>query len=192
MPQFDGLTLRHTPSFVSVDLTDLSSVKELAAALPGPKVLDALVLSVGTYHRSAEPEVLRAQLEANVTGPYALLRTLLPHLLQSKGHIVFINSSQALRAAGEVGQYAATKHALKAIADSLREEVNPQGVRVASVYLGRTAGSRQREIFAMEGRVYRPECLIQPQDVAEVVLHLLRLPRTAEVTDVMIRPMRAL
>jgi NAD(P)-dependent dehydrogenase (short-subunit alcohol dehydrogenase family) len=177
--------------FVPVDLTDLPAVERLAEGLPGPKRLDALVLAVGTYDRSAEPEVLRAQLEANVTGPYALLRALLPRLQESEGQIVFINSSQALRAAAEVGQYAASKHALKAIADSLREEVNPRGVRVTSVYLGRTAGSRQREIFAMEGRTYRPELLIQPLDVAEVVLHLLRLPRTAEVTDLMIRPMRA-
>ncbi len=191
MPEIAAPMPRHTPAFVPVDLTDLAAVERLAEGLKGSKCLDALVLAVGTYHRSGEPEVLRAQLEANVTGPYALLRALLPHLLQSKGQIVFINSSQALRAAAEVGQYAATKHALKAIADSLREEVNRHGVRVSSVYLGRTAGSRQREIFAMEGRAYRPECLIQPLDVAEIVLHLLRLPHTAEVTDVMIRPMRA-
>src|SRR4029078_3063794 len=128
----------------------------------------------------------------NVTGPYALLRTLLPSLVESKGQIVFVNSSQALGAGAEGGQQGATKHALKAMADSLREEVNRHGVRVSSIYLGRTAGNRQREIFAMEGRVYKPERLIQPSDVADIVLHLLQLPRTAEVTDVTIRPMRPL
>jgi NADP-dependent 3-hydroxy acid dehydrogenase YdfG len=192
MPGIGVSKPRHEPAFLQVDLTDLGAVERLGEGLLGSKSLDALVLSVGAYHRSEDPGVLRVQLEANVTGPYALLRTLLPSLVESKGQIVFVNSSQALRAGAEVGQYAATKHALKAIADSLREEVNRHGVRVSSIYLGRTAGNRQREIFAMEGRVYKPERLIQPSDVADIVLHLLQLPRTAEVTDVTIRPMRPL
>jgi NADP-dependent 3-hydroxy acid dehydrogenase YdfG len=82
-----------------------------------------------------------------------------------------------------------TKHALRAIADSLRGEVNPDGVRVLSVYLGRTASEMQERIHQMEGRPYRPELLLQPQDVASVILNALSLPRTAEVTDIHIRPM---
>jgi len=103
---------------------------------------------------------------------------------------VFINSTQGLRAAAGVGQYAATKHAMKAIADSLRDEVNAAGVRVTSVFLGRTATEMQRAIFALEGRQYQPGRLIQPADVAEIVLSLLLLPRTTEVTDIVLRPMQ--
>ena len=102
---------------------------------------------------------------------------------------MFINSTQGLRAAAGVGQYAATKHALKAVADSLREEVNAQGIRVMSIFLGRTATELQRAVFALEGRPYPPERLIQPADVAEVVLSLLQLSRTCEVTDIVLRPM---
>jgi NADP-dependent 3-hydroxy acid dehydrogenase YdfG len=79
---------------------------------------------------------------------------------------------------------------MKAVADSLRDEVNANGVRVMSLFLGRTASERQQGIFAGEGRPYPPERLIQPADVAEVVLSLLRLPRTAEATDVVIRPLQ--
>jgi hypothetical protein len=53
-----------------------------------------------------------------------------------------------------------------------------------------TAGDRQRGIFAAEGRPYPPERLIQPADVAGLVLFLLRLPRTSEVTDIVLRPMQ--
>jgi short-subunit dehydrogenase len=42
-----------------------------------------------------------------------------------KGQIVFLNSTAGLRAGANISQYAAMKHALKAVADSLREEVNP-------------------------------------------------------------------
>jgi NADP-dependent 3-hydroxy acid dehydrogenase YdfG len=89
-----------------------------------------------------------------------------------------------------VGQYAASKHALRAIADSLRDEVNPDGVRVLSVFLGRTASPMQADIYRAEGRRYQPEQLMQPEDVAAVVINALSLPRTAEVTEVRMRPMR--
>jgi NADP-dependent 3-hydroxy acid dehydrogenase YdfG len=83
-----------------------------------------------------------------------------------------------------------TKHALKALADGLRHEVNAEGVRVLSVYMGRTATPMQREVHVSEGVDYRPLELLQPDDVAEAILSALTLPRTAEVTDIYVRPMR--
>jgi NADP-dependent 3-hydroxy acid dehydrogenase YdfG len=58
-----------------------------------------------------------------------------------------------------------------------------------SVYPGRTATPLQAEIYAVEGRPYVPERLMQPEDVASVVLHAITLPRSTEVTDLMVRPM---
>jgi NADP-dependent 3-hydroxy acid dehydrogenase YdfG len=102
---------------------------------------------------------------------------------------VFINSSSGIVAKPTSAQYDSTKHALKAIADSLRSEINVDGVRVLSVYLGRTASKMQERICKMERKPYRPELLLQPSDVASVILNALGLPRTAEVTDIHIRPM---
>ena len=110
-----------------------------------------------------------------------MLQALLPFLMEAKGQVVFLNSSKGLNSSAEDGPYAATQHAMRAIADGLREEVNAKGVRVLSIFLGRTASERQRAIFALEGRPYPAERLIQPGDVAHVVLSMLALPRTAEV-----------
>src|SRR5207249_1460435 len=93
-----------------------------------------------------------------------------------------------LRAGAKASQYASTKHALKALADSLRDEVNAAGIRVMSLFLGRTASPMQAMVHAMEHRKYSPELLIQPEDVAAVVINALTLPRTAEVTEVSMRP----
>jgi NADP-dependent 3-hydroxy acid dehydrogenase YdfG len=76
------------------------------------------------------------------------------------------------------------------LADSLRSEVNPRGVRVLSVFPGRTASPMQAAVHADEGRSYQPERLLQPADVAASVVHALALPRTAEVTDIHIRPLQ--
>jgi NADP-dependent 3-hydroxy acid dehydrogenase YdfG len=87
-----------------------------------------------------------------------------------------------------VSQYAAVKHGLKGLADALRAEVNSAGVRVISVYPGQTATAMQERRYAIEGRAYQPERLIQPADVAALVVNALGLARTAEVTDIQIRP----
>jgi len=156
--------------------------------------LDILVHCAGVIQHnlmgSARIEDFDLQYAVDLRMPYLLTRSLLPRLKESCGQIVFINSSLGMNAKRpEVGQYAATQHGLKAIADSLREEVNPYGIRVLSVYPGRTATPRQKRLHEEEGKVYRPEALLQPSDVASVVIHSLTLPKTAEVTDIHIRPM---
>jgi len=47
----------------------------------------------------------------------------------------------------------------------------------------------QETICRQEGRAYNADTLLQPEDVASVILHALMLPPTAEVTDISIRPM---
>ncbi|ETW92693.1 MAG: short-chain dehydrogenase [Candidatus Entotheonella factor] len=128
------------------------------------------------------------QYQINVRAPHVLTQAFLPTLKASQGQVVFINSSVGQHARATVGPYAASKHALKALADSLRDEVNADGIRVLSIYLGRTASPLQEQLHREEGRPYQPERLIQPEDVAAVVLNALSLPRTAEVTDIHMRP----
>lgn len=124
----------------------------------------------------------------NVRAPYLLTQSLLPMLKTRQGQIVFINSSVGLQARASVGMYSATKHALKAIADSLREELNSEQVRIFSIFPGRTATPLQAKIHEMEGKPYHPQRLIQPEDIASVVINTLSLTRSAEVTDINIRP----
>lgn len=177
-----------------VDLTRDTSITEVAARLKhDPGEVDILVHGAGAFemgpHATAAVVDLDLQHRTNVRGPYLLTQSLLPLLRARRGQVVFINSTVGLEARAGVGQYASTQHALRAIADSLRAEVNPDGVRILSIYLGRTATSRQARIFRLEGRRYAPELLLQPADVAEMILATLRLPRTAEVTEIRMRPL---
>jgi short-subunit dehydrogenase len=132
---------------------------------------------------------LDSHYKINVRAPYVLTKGLLPELKSQHGQIVFVNSSSGLAARANVGQYSASKHALKAVADSLREEVNPAGVRVLSLFLGRTASRMQAAIYAAEKREYHPELLMQPEDVASMAIHALTLPRSVEVTEIHMRPL---
>ena len=179
---------------LQADLTVDSDINRITDALSRLECIDILIHSAGIIHQQpiedAAIEDFDIQYSTNVRAPYLLTKRLISGLIGARGQVVFINSTAGLTAArADVGQYAATKHALRAVADSLREELNPRGVRVLSLYLGRTASPMQERLFREERRVYRPEMLLQPEDVASVVLHALMLPKTAEITDLTIRPM---
>lgn len=146
------------------------------------------MLGSGIYERSDNPGVLARQFATNVEAPYALLHALLPLLAGSSGLVVFLNSTQGLAASPGASEFAVALHAMRAIVNSVREEVNPDGIRVYSVFLGRPATTRQAAIFAAEGRPHAPERLIQPDDVARVVLALFTMPATAKVRDIFLRP----
>ena len=156
--------------------------------------VDILIHSAGDYSMglitSAPVEELDRQYRVNLRAPYVLTQSLLPAMRLRGGQIVFINSSVGLRAKAGVSQYAASKHALKAFADSLREEVNADGIRVLSIFPGRTATAMQETVHHLEGRAYDPSKYIQPEDVAAVIINALMLPWTGEITDITIRPMK--
>jgi NAD(P)-dependent dehydrogenase (short-subunit alcohol dehydrogenase family) len=178
----------------SADVSCAEDISKLGAALRRDfSRFDILVHSAGVHLRGpvakAPGQEFDLHYRTNLLGPYLLTQELLPLLLERRGQVAFINSSAGLTARANIGQFAATKHALKAIADSLRDEVNPHGVRVLSVYPGRTATPNQERLCALEQRPYRPDRLMQPEDVAAVTVHALCLPRTAEVTEIKIRPM---
>lgn len=177
----------------TADLASDSELQALVASLHRDMDgLDILVHSAGAISlgllEDAPIEDLDRQYRTNVRAPYLLTQAVLPLVKRCRGQIVFINSSAGLTARPAVSQYAATKHALKAIADSLRAEVNACGVRVLSIYPGRTATAMQAAVHEMEGKVYQPERFMQPEDVAAAVVQALLLERTAEVTDISLRP----
>jgi NADP-dependent 3-hydroxy acid dehydrogenase YdfG len=118
-----------------VDLADEVRVRAAAATVAHMvDKLDLLVHSAGAYERravaEASVEALDRQYHANLRGPYLPTQLLLPRLRARGGDIIFVNSTQGIAASPNVGAYAATQHGMKALADSLRAEVNCDRVRV--------------------------------------------------------------
>ncbi|BAY24503.1 short-chain dehydrogenase/reductase SDR [Calothrix sp. NIES-2100] len=190
-----AIALETSPKVVcyAIDLTIDEDIRKLKTNLERDfEQIDLLIQSAGMFSmgtlQTSSVQELDLLYRVNVRAPYLLTQTLLPMLLSSSGQILFINSSVINSPRANLGQYAATQHALKAIADSLREEVNVEQIRVINVFPGRTATPLQARIHEIEGKPYHPERLMQPDDVADVVINALSLPRTAEVTDINIRP----
>jgi len=178
-----------------VDITQDDRVMQLSKdLLVDNGRVDALVHSAGAFAYgewvTLPVEKLDLLYKVNLRAPVVLTKALLPSLRVNNGQIIFINSSAVLSNRAKVGAYSVTKHGLRQFADSLREEVNSEGIRVISVYPGRTATHMQELVCKLEGSEYKPERLLRSEDVAMAVINAMCMPDTAEVTDVFIRSSR--
>jgi NADP-dependent 3-hydroxy acid dehydrogenase YdfG len=174
-----------------VELTD---DRALAAAAAGITRLDVLVHSAGIGLLGTVAETpastWRRQFEVNVVAVAELTRLLLPALRAARGRVVLVNSGAGRTARAGWASYAASKFALRALADALRAEEEGNGVRVTSVHPGRTDTGMQRDVVRQEGEQYRPQEYLRAESVAAAVAHAVRAPRDAEVTEVVVRPAR--
>ncbi|PLC13387.1 short-chain dehydrogenase [Kocuria flava] len=173
----------------AVELTDLEALPQ---ALAGLDRVDVLVHSAAVAGRTtveaATPAQWREQLELNVVAPAELTRQLLPGLRAARGTVVFVNSGSGLTARAGDAVYAASKHALRALADSLRQEVAADGVRVSSVHPGPVDTQMQQEIQAGLGNPYEPERYLRPESVAAAVRAVVDAGEDAQLTTVSVRP----
>jgi short-subunit dehydrogenase len=172
------------------DLADADEVAALADQLPDR--LDSVVHAAGVVDLGPVADLSNAvwqeQLAVNVVAPAVLTRIALRALRAARGTVVFVNSGAGLSASPEWAAYAASKHALRALADALRGEEHEYGVRVTTVYPGRTATPMQQKVHEQEGRAYDASDWIDPATVAGAILGVLDLAPDATVSDLTIRP----
>jgi short-subunit dehydrogenase len=185
--------------------------EEMAAALPGarplvadlaspatvesldlPARLDSVVHAAGVVELGAVADLSvqawTEQLQVNLVAPAVLTRVALPALRAARGTVVLVNSGAGLFAHPQWSAYAASKHGLRAFADSLRGEEAAHGVRVSSVYPGRTATPMQEKVHAQEGKEYDADDWVRPSTVAAAILHVLDLPGDATIPDLTVKP----
>lgn len=175
-----------------VDLSDPARVAETLAAQEMPGALDSVLHVAGAVDLGEVGELTadlwRNTIDVNLLAPAELTRILLPALRTARGHVVFVNSGSGFHSGPRWSAYAASKHGLRALGESLRAEERDHGVRVTSVYPGRVATPMQEKVHEQEGKDYDPSEWIDPESVATTILTALDLPRDAEVTDLSIRP----
>lgn len=174
-------------------VADLSRPEQIAAAVADlPGHVDSVIHAAGIVDLGEVADAALVswtdQLTVNLVAPAELTRVLLPSIRAARGQVLFINSGAGLTAHPGWGAYAASKHGLKALADALRGEEAPHGVRVTTVYPGRTATPMQARVHEQEGRDYDPGAFIDPESVADAVMTALTLPRDAVISDLTVRP----
>jgi short-subunit dehydrogenase len=175
-----------------VRAADLVELDKLAQAVVDVDRLDALVHAAGVVELGPVADLrlsdLTDQLDVNLVAPTELTRALLPALRAARGLVVFLNSGAGLTAHPEWSAYAASKFGLRAVADALRAEEAGHGVRVTSVYLGRTATPMQQKVHEQEGKPYVAADWVSPESAAATIVHVLDLPADMAVPEIQVRP----
>jgi NADP-dependent 3-hydroxy acid dehydrogenase YdfG len=124
------------------------------------------------------PEQWRAMVLTNVLGCAYTIRATLPALKDSVGHLL-LTSSVAGRRALPGSLYSATKHAVTAMAESARQELNDTGVRVTSIEPGMV------DTPFFDNPVANA---LEPDDIARAIMYAVSQPAHVDVNEILIRP----
>jgi NADP-dependent 3-hydroxy acid dehydrogenase YdfG len=171
---------------------DMTNPDEIEASCEVVDELDVLVHNAGVsipgHVAESNVDEWRATFAVNVFGAVELTLALLPALRRARGRVVFINSDAGRKVSPGMASYSASKFALRAFADSLRDD--EPDLRVTTIYPGRTDTGMQRELVAFEGGQYDPDNFLRAETVAAAVANAVATPPDGHVHEVVLRPRR--
>ncbi len=125
------------------------------------------------------PQEWEDMLLTNVLGAAYSVRAALPALTEARGHVL-ITSSVAGRRALPGSFYSVTKHAVTAMGEALRQDLDGTGVRVTVIEPGMVDTPFFDQPPSIEA--------LQPEDVAAAVLYAVAQPARVDVNEILIRP----
>lgn len=185
---------------VPADVVDVAqaraAVDRAAEALGG---IDVVVNAAGIARpgriTEADPADWRAMFEVNVLGLLAVTQAAIPHLVQAGpgATIVNVSSMSGRRVPGaEMSVYSGTKFAVHAISEGLRQELQPEGVRVTTIAPGFVAtGIFGDQVDSEVGERYHGLATglgIAPQDVAAAIVHAVAAPGSVTTVEIAMVP----
>lgn len=178
------------------DLADCATGGSLARALdalvPALPRVDVLVHSAGILRSGTLAEAPASDwldsLTVNVVAVAAITRALLPALRAAHGIVLTVNSGSGFTSGPASGAYSASKFALRALTDALREEERAHGVRVTSLHPGRVDTDMQHELVAFEGGDYEPGAYLDPASVVRAARLAIDASPEASIDLVSVRP----
>jgi len=178
--------------FLSTNFIDFSDVENLIIKLKLEADIDVLIhcagaISLGSFEDDTI-ENLNIQYKVNVAAPFYITQKLLPALKSTKGQIIFLNSTAGLESNENTSLYASSKHAIKAMAKSLRKEILKDKIKVTNIFLGSTDTPMQEKVQKIKGNVYDPNKFMPAKDVADTIISILRIPKNMTITDITLLP----
>jgi NADP-dependent 3-hydroxy acid dehydrogenase YdfG len=115
----------------------------------------------------------------NLSAPFMITQKCIP-LLGKESHIFFINSVAGYQTFPEWSAYCASKWGLRAFADSLRQELNPKGIKVTSVYPSSVDTPMQDKIPYDWDR----DKMLKSDDIAETLISCYQQPAHVQIKDI--------
>jgi len=186
----------HTLNF---DIRDKESVQEAISSLPKEFAqIDILINNAGNAHgldtiQEGSIDDWDAMLDINVKGLLYVSKALIPQMVKRKsGHIINIGSTAGKEVYPKGNVYCASKHAVDAINQGMRIDLNPFGIRVGAVNPGlvetefsnvRFKGDENRAENVYKG--FEP---LKPEDIAEIIHFVVTRPYHVNIADLVVMP----
>ncbi|HWQ91399.1 MAG TPA: SDR family oxidoreductase [Clostridia bacterium] len=177
--------------FIACDFADSERVATAADELVKRLgTVDVLVNNAGVFLEATVSDMALGDwdkiLRVNATGTFLVTRQVLPQMIQRRqGRIINIASTASTQGYLQQSAYCASKHAMLGFGRSLAMEVKPHNVHVHSLCPGGVeTGLIQGTLL---GERLKGQAKIQPEDIAEMVVFLIRQPSNIDVAEVVIR-----
>ena len=185
-----------SPRALPLDVRNAESIHKFAASaeLETPRIL--VNNAGGAFGRDPiaqlEDEDLLAMVETNLTGLLRMTRALLPGMIKrNAGHIINISSYAAYGVYEGGGVYAPVKHAVHAVSDTLRLELNGTEIRVSDIAPGLAETEFSIVRLGSEDKakqVYAGMRPLSAQDVADVIVWVATRPQHVNISQVLVNP----
>jgi NADP-dependent 3-hydroxy acid dehydrogenase YdfG len=185
----------HTLNF---DVRDKNAVKNAIESLPAAfQEIDILINNAGNAHgldpiQNGSLEDWDAMMDINVKGLLYMSKFVIPQMTERKsGHIINIGSSAGKEVYPKGNVYCASKHAVIAITDGMRIDLNPYGIKVTAINPGLVETEFSQVRFkgnAIADNVYKGYKALQAEDIAEIIYFAVSRPAHVNIADLLVFP----
>lgn len=190
--------LTHTEIHIlDFDVRDKIAVYENINSLPKAfSNIDILINNAGNAHgldpiQTGDLDDWDAMIDINLKGLLYVSKAIIPKMMaQQSGHIINIGSTAAKEVYPNGNVYCASKHAVDALTQGMRIDLNPFGIRVGAIHPGavQTEFSQVRFKGDIEraDNVYKGFEPLQPEDIADIIHFVITRPNHVNIADLMV------
>jgi len=183
------------PGDMAVEADALKAVEDTVAQLGA---IDILINSAGVMDpggiENGDIAIYRKNIDINLMGTVYTCHAAIAHMLaQGGGDIINISSLAGRKGGPQTSAYSASKHAVNAMTDALRQEVGNRNIRVSVLMPGATRTEVGDSITdpnwrkAIQAHVAK-EGAVEPSEIADTIVFMLAMPRHVNISEISVRP----
>ncbi len=184
---------------LNFDIRDRTKVHELITNLKGEwRNIDILINNAGNAHGldpidTGSVDDWDAMIDINVKGLLYLSKAIIPNMVSRKtGHIINIGSIAGKEVYPNGNVYCASKHAVDAINNGMRMDLNKYGIKVSAINPGLVETEFSEVRFKGDTKraktVYQGFSPLQARDIAEIILFAISRPSHVNISDLIVLP----
>lgn len=193
------LSQKTTVQTLQFDVRDKNAVQDAMNSLPENfSKIDVLVNNAGNAHgldpiQNGNTEDWDAMMDINVKGLLYVSKAIIPKMIEQKsGHIINIGSTAGKEVYPNGNVYCASKHAVDAINQGMRMDLNEHGIRVGAVNPGLVETEFSQVRFKGDNdrasKVYQGFEALKAEDIADIIHFVVTRPYHVNIADLVVLP----